>query len=239
MDEKKDKQRLAEVEVKLKHQNGHRQRLLLRYLGEGLENYSSYEVLELLLGMILVRKDNKELAKQLLDEFGTLNQVLNASVSDLEKVSGIGRRSILLLKLFKDASVYLMREKILSSDCLTSLAEVLAYFQLKYKGMKKEEFRVLFLNNKNMIQRDECISSGTVNEAKIYLRELMEKVFFYGSSAIMLIHNHPSGTMKPSMDDMQITRKIKMAMDMINVRVLDHLIIGDNSYYSFAEENIL
>jgi len=122
---------------------------------------------------------------------------------------------------------------------VTSLSDVLSYLQLRYKGEKKEEFRVLFLNNKNMIQRDEILSSGTVNEAKIYIRELMERVFHYGSSAIMLIHNHPSGTMKPSQDDLQITRKIKQSMDYVNVRVLDHVIVGDNAYFSFAEENLL
>ncbi|HNW99868.1 MAG TPA: DNA repair protein RadC [Candidatus Cloacimonadota bacterium] len=230
---------LSEQEQRTKFQPGHRQRMLLRYLGEGLDNFTSQEVLELMLGMVLIRRDTKLLSKILIEEFGSLNNVLNASPDELEKISGISKRSIMFLRFFKDASIFCLREKILKEDCVTSLSDVLAYLQLRYKGEKKEEFRVLFLNNKNMIQRDECISTGTVNEAKIYIRELMELVFHYGSSAIMLIHNHPSGTMKPSQDDLQITRKIKQAMDYVNVRVLDHVIVGDNAYFSFAEENLL
>jgi DNA repair protein RadC len=230
---------LSEKEQIVKFQTGHRQRMLLRYLAEGLDNFTSQEVLELMLGIILVRKDNKLLSKVLIQEFGSLNNVLNASPEELIKISGISNRSIVFLRFMKDASIFCLREKVLNADCVTSLSDVLSYLQLRYKGEKKEEFRVLFLNNKNMIQRDEILSSGTVNEAKIYIRELMERVFHYGSSAIMLIHNHPSGTMKPSQDDLQITRKIKQSMDYVNVRVLDHVIVGDNAYFSFAEENLL
>ncbi len=234
-----DSSNFSEKEQLTKFQTGHRQRMLLRYLGEGLDNFTSQEVLELMLGLVLIRKDNKLLSKIMIQEFGSLNNVLNASVDELEKITGISKRSIIFLRFMKDAAVFCLREKVLNADCVSSLSDVLSYLQLKYKGEKKEEFRVLFLNNKNMILRDETISTGTVNEAKIYIRELMERVFHYGSSAIMLIHNHPSGTMKPSQDDLQITRKIKQSMDFVNVRVLDHVIVGDNAYFSFAEENLL
>jgi DNA repair protein RadC len=206
---------------------------------QDLSNLTSQHVCAMILEVSGI-KDAHERSIDVMNQFHSLTPFLNADIKTIGNITKChNSKKLATLKLFRDVSVFVAREKILHADCVSSLSDVLSYLQLKYKGMKKEEFRVLFLNNKNMIQSDECISCGTVNEAKIYIRELMERCFFHGSSALMLVHNHPSGTMKPSQDDLQITRKIKQAMDYCNIRVLDHVIVGDNAYFSFAEENLL
>lgn len=220
-------------------QGGHKHRLQERFLKEGLDHFQPYEVLELLLSYSLTRQDTKELAKQLLHRFGNLNSLLSMTTEELCKVKGISRHTAFLLQFFKAAHTFLLRETIIKQDYISSLQDVLTYLQAKYKGVRYEEFRVLYLNTRNIILYDEKIADGTINEARVYIRKIVERAFQYGCSGLILVHNHPSGSTQPSQEDIQLTKRIQLVAPYLDLRILDHLIIAQGSYYSFAEQQIL
>ncbi len=223
----------------IKDYSGHRKRLRDRYLLSGISGFLDYEVLELILNTSIQRTNTYSIAKDLLDKYSSLNAIMNANVEDLCRVKGIGEKCAIQIKLFKDVSTYLKKETILNQDGLTSIKQVIDYLNTYLKGKSNEEFLVIFLNNSNIIQRINSISKGTVNEAKVYVRNIIKQCLDYGSSGIILVHNHPGGSTKPSQSDIDITIKIKKAASYFNIRVLDHFIITNDNYTSFAGENLL
>jgi len=150
--------------------NNHRERLRQRYINDGLNGFHNYEVLELMLSYSIVRQDTKALAKSLLNTFGNLMNVLNASVEELSQVKGISDRSAVLLKLFRDAPNFYLREVLTDRVQISSCYDVYEYLKQCYKGLKNEEFKAIYLNSRNIIIREETLFHGTVNEAKIYIR---------------------------------------------------------------------
>jgi len=216
--------------------NKHKERLRSRYCVDGLEGFHNYEVLELILSYSLVRRDTKQLAKRLIEEFGSLIGVLNAPVEKLIAQKDISERTAVLLKLFRDTMTYALSEKIVKEKWITSCQDVYEYLKQYYKGKKNEEFKVIYLNSRHIIIDEETLFRGTVNEAKIYIRTLLESVIKTGAAAVIIVHNHPGGTLKATEDDLLITEKIKKVLRYIDVNVLDHIIIGDNDYISLASE---
>jgi len=134
---------------------------------------------------------------------------------------------------------YALREKMIKEQCITSCHDVYNYLKQYYKGKQNEEFKVIFLNSRNYIIAEETLFRGTVNEAKIYIRTLIQSVVKTGATAIIVVHNHPGGTLKASEEDLHITEKIKKVLGFIDVKVLDHIIIGDNDYLSLASERMI
>ncbi|MCD4650353.1 MAG: JAB domain-containing protein, partial [Candidatus Cloacimonetes bacterium] len=128
---------------------------------------------------------------------------------------------------------------ILSQNYITNCKDVYNYLKTYYKGMKNEEFKVLYLNTKNIILYEESLFTGTVNEAKVYIRKIIEQTIRFSACAIIIVHNHPSGNLKPSQDDILITERIKQALSLIEVKLLDHIIVGDNDYFTFVGEHLL
>jgi DNA repair protein RadC len=219
-----------------KNHTHHKERLRKRYEETGLDGFHDYEVLELILSYSLIYKDTKPLAKELIAEFGSLIGVLNAPVEKLSQVKGVTRRTAVMIKLFRDTMTFALSDKIMTENWLSSCNDVYNYLKHYYKGKQNEEFKVIYLNSRNYIISEETLFRGTVNEAKIYVRNLLQNVIKTGAASIIIAHNHPGGTLKASEEDILITEKIKKVLKYINVNVLDHLIIGDNDYISLASE---
>ena len=217
----------------------HKERLRQRYLQNGLAGFHDYEVLELILSYAQVRRDTKAIAKRLVKRFGSLTAVMTAPAQQLTEVEGVGERSAVLIKLFRDAGEYHMREHILGRDALSSAAEVRDYLVRTAKGRLHEEFRVIYLNTQYIVVDEETISEGTVKEAKVYLRKVCEHALIRHASVVIVAHNHPSGSLKPTQDDINLTYRLQQALKLIDVKLLDHLVVTGEGYFSFASENLL
>lgn len=220
-------------------QRGHKERLRSRYRKDGLTGFHDYEVLELILSFSLIRKDTKGLAKELIDKFGKLTDVINAPFESLMEVDGVGERTASLLKLVKDAGEYHLKENLHGKKVINSPQAVHDYLIYRFKGLSSEEFFVIYLSSAHQVVYSESLFSGTIDRSAVYVRELIERVIRFKSSAVILAHNHPSGNLKPSVEDRRITDKIKRALKYIDVKLVDHLVIGDNDYFSFRENNLL
>ncbi len=222
-----------------KYQEGHKNRLQTRYTNETLDNFQPYEILELILSLTIIRKDTKILAKTLLDTFGGLNSVMNASVSDLQGVTGVGLKTATTIKLFKDVNVYLLKEKMNRIHVFKSVEAVQNYLILKYRGVKNEEFRVLYLNSKNILLKDSVISKGISTKTLIDFRLIAQEIINISATGIIVVHNHPSGDSKPSEQDVATTNNLKSFLKHLNVRLLDHFVVGFDNIFSFAEEGLI
>jgi len=221
------------------HYHDHRKRLRERFERGGERALQNYEILELLLTYAIPRKDVKPVAKELIDTFGSLAGVLDADGEKLASVSGIGPRSAALIPLVKELCASYMTEKMRGRDLLGSPHAVVNFARLKLAGSANEQFMVIFLNVKNELIEFETMYEGTIDRAVVYPRRVMESALAHHAAGIILVHNHPSGHPDPSAEDKSITRAIAEAGRGLDIRVLDHVVVGGDGYYSFAEQNIL
>jgi DNA repair protein RadC len=212
---------------------GHRQRLKDRFLQAGPEALAEYELLELVLFNAIPRKDTKPLAKLLLHHFGTFAEVVNASDTRLREVGGVTDAVILQLRLIRAASLRLMKGVIMAKPLLSSWSSVLDYCTAAMAHEKREQFRVLFLDKKNRLIADEVQQTGTVDHTPVYVREVVKRALELSATAIILVHNHPSGDATPSRADIDMTKLIVQAAKPLNILVHDHLIIGREGHASF------
>lgn len=219
----------------LSQQNdGHRKRLKERFLAS-TDAICDYEILELLLFYVFKRKDTKVYAKNLLKHFKSLKKVFNADVEDLHELEGVGESSVLLIKLVHEICARILLESVEDEIIINSTESVIKFYKHKLAEAKNEELRVMFLNNKNRLIKEKQLQAGTVNATPIYPRKIVEEALRYAASAIIMIHNHPSGDPKPSKNDIIMTNETKKATASVGILLLDHLIIGKGKYYSFAE----
>jgi len=220
--------------------SGHRSRLKERFLKSPNRTLPDYEILEMILFNAIPRRDTKMLAKYLLDKFGSLIAVLSADQIDLKNIPGIGRSVLLQFKLFLDTFTRLhVAIDLKDVNIINSWTAVLNYCHLTMGFKSIEHFRILFLNKKNVLIADELFETGTVDRVNIYPREIVKKALHYNSSAIILIHNHPSGDAKPSKDDIEITNSISAALSHCRISVHDHVIIAQHSHFSFRNSGLL
>lgn len=219
--------------------NKHKERLRKRYIQGGLSGFLDYEVLELILSYSLIRKDTKPLAKKLIRQFGSLTGVVNAPLELLLEIDGIGERTALLLKLVKDAGVFHLREDLLRNRMIRDAKDVVDYLTFAYKGVLDEQFKVVYLNTKNMIIFEETLFHGIVNQARIYLRTLVKHVVLSHAASIIVVHNHPGGDPTPSPEDIHLTRKIREALELVETQLLDHIIIAGTHFTSLKSEGLL
>ena len=217
----------------------HKKRLRERFIKSNLDGFHDYEVLELMLSYSLIRKDTKQTAKKLIQKFKSLTAVINAPVELLSEVDGIGQRTAVYLKLFKEVGKYYLKEFCEESFSISSPESLYDYLKYKYKGIKNESFMIAFLDNRNKIIEVEELFEGTINQAHVYIREIVRKIILYSAKNIILIHNHPSGVLIPSKNDINLTSKISISLDYLDVKVLDHLIIGNNEFLSFKTKGLL
>ena len=212
---------------------GHRQRLRDRFLKGGADAMPDYELLEMVLFRAQPRRDTKGLAKALIDKFGTFAEVINAPDARLLEVKGIGQAAIVELKLIKAASLRLLQTTVLDKPILSSWSDVLAYCQAAMAKEEKEQFRILFLDKKNRLIEDEVQSRGTVDHTPVYIREVVKRALELSASALLLVHNHPSGDPHPSRTDIEMTRRIANAAEPFGIVIHDHIIVGREGHASF------
>lgn len=217
----------------------HRKRLRERFRKNGTEGMHDYEILELLLTYAIPRKDVKPFAKDLIKRFGSLSGVLDAGQKELEEVAHIGPISSTLIRLIKETCGIYLAEKMRNKDLLSSPQAVLDFARVKLAGLPHEAFMVIFLNTKNKVLDYKIIQEGTVDRAVIYPRRMIEEALARHAAGIILVHNHPSGDSDPSPEDKQLTRSLVEAARTIDLRVLDHIIVGKEGYCSFMESRLM
>ena len=218
---------------------GHKKRLKEKFLKGGLHSLTDYEVIELVLSLAIVRKDVKPLAKELLERFGSFSDLLDAGPEELLSVNGMGPSAVSVLRLVKESSVKYLQGKSRKRCIVSSPSALIDYCRAAMKGLRDEEFRVIFLNSRNEIIEDEVLCKGTVDQTAVYPRKIIERALYHSASSMVFVHNHPSGCMIPSEADKELTRILKDAAGTIQMKVHDHLIIGKEGHYSFAEEGDL
>ncbi|MBU3842768.1 MAG: DNA repair protein RadC [Candidatus Fusobacterium pullicola] len=223
-----------------KKYEGHRERLRKKYLQGGYFAFHEYEVLELLLTYVIPRKDTKPIAKDLIEKFGSLDEVVTASIEELCSISGIKENSAIFVKLLGDLSKNLYKGEIKKEGIqLKDKNSLIRYLRSEIGFSSREEFRVIFLNNYNMLVGSETLFIGTIDKSAVYPREIVEKVLYYKAKGIIFAHNHPSGNLRPSKQDIQITEHMQEALDLIDVKLLEHIIITQDGYFSFLEEGLI
>ncbi|RAK58474.1 hypothetical protein DJ021_01000 [Phenylobacterium hankyongense] len=215
------------------HYLGHRDRLRERAQVGGLPAVPDYELLELYLFRSVPRGDVKPLAKQLLARFGSLGGVLGATAEDLRTVAGVGEAVALDLKLLHEAALRMAREQVARRTVISSWQALLAYVKTALAHEAREQFRVLLLDKKNQLIADEVMNRGTVDHAPVYPREVMRRALELSASAVILVHNHPSGDPTPSAADVDMTRQIVEAGRPLRISVHDHLVVGRDGVASF------
>ncbi len=227
---------MADKEKKPAHKGaGHRQRLRDRFLRYGLDGFHDYEVIELLLTLGTPRKDCKAAAKSALNRFKTLQAVLEAEPGDLCSVPGIGPKNLFGLKLIPAVSRRYLRQRLDGKTTLSNSRELFDYLNLTIRDRKRECFVAIYLDAKNRVIADEILFTGTVTASVVYPREVVKAAMSHSAAALIFAHNHPSGDPAPSSDDMAITRKLIQACDLMGITVHEHLIIGADGYFSFAD----
>lgn len=217
---------------------GHRKRLRERFLRNGGSALHDYELLELILFRAIPRRDIKDLAKTLLKTFGTFGDVINAPFGLLEK-NGLSEAAIFELKLVTATATELSRERILNRPMISTSEALLDYCRAGMAYDTIEQFRILFLDRKNFIIADEVQQRGTVDHTPVYPREVVKRALELSASALILVHNHPSGETTPSRADVDMTERIVKTGNMLNIKIHDHLIIGKASHFSFRQKNLL
>jgi len=221
------------------HQLGHRERLRRRARTGGLAALPDYELLELFLFRSIPQKDVKPLAKALIARFGSLGGVWSASVAELTTVKGIGDAVALDLKLVQEAAERLGRQAVARRPVISSWSALLAYVKLALAHEPREQVRVLFLDRKNQLIADEVMNRGTVDHAPVYPREVVRRALELSASALILVHNHPSGDPTPSQADVEITRQVVEASRTMRIAVHDHLVVGRDGIASFKALGLL
>jgi len=215
------------------HHLGHRERLRDRAINGGIEALPNYELLEMHLFRSIPRGDVKPLAKALLARFGSLAGVLGASVAELRSVKGVGPSVALDLKLLHHTALRIGREQVVRRTVITSWSQLLAYVKMALAHEAREQFRVLFLDKKNQLIADEVQNHGTVDHAPVYPREVMRRALELSASAIILVHNHPSGDPTPSSADVDMTRQVVEAGRALRIAIHDHLVVARDGVASF------
>lgn len=221
------------------HYLDHRKRLRERFQKAGADGLQDYELIELLLTYAIPRKDVKPTAKELIKRFGNLSGVLDAGQKELETFPDLGPASAVLIRLVKELCGSYLAEKMLRKNALSSPQAVLDFARVKLAGLPHEAFMVIYLNVKNEILGHEILHEGTVDRAVVYPRRIIEAALRCHAASLILIHNHPSGHPDPSQEDKRLTRSIAEAARTVDIRVVDHIIVGKGGHFSFMENHLL
>jgi DNA repair protein RadC len=218
---------------------GHRARLREKFLRGGLAGFLDYEIVELLLTLATPRRDCKQPAKDVLREFKTLRGVLEASAGDLQRVPGVGPNNLLGIRLVHEVSRRFLKDRMMCRPVCHSSREVFDYLYHALRDLRTERFKTIFLDPKNQVIEEKTLFEGTVDSSAVYPREVIKDALRYEASALIFAHNHPSGDPEPSLCDKEITRDLVFAARVIQIKVLDHIIIGNNRYFSFADQGLI
>lgn len=219
--------------------SGHRKRLREKFIKSGLQGFHDYEIVELLLSLGTPRRDCKQQAKEALARFKTLRGVLEAPPRELQQIVGIGPHSAFGIKLVQEVAREFLKEKIIGKPIYKSVEEVFNYLYHSMRDLRKELFKVIHLDSQNRIVETADLFEGTVNSSAVSPREVIENAIKNNAVSLIFAHNHPSGNPEPSKSDKELTRDLVYAGSIMRIKVLDHIVIGDNRYFSFANEGLI
>ena len=218
---------------------GHRERLRARFTRGGIERFTDEEIIEFLLTLGTPRKDVKIPARQALKKYGSLSGVLSAPLNELKAINGLGDKNVLYLKLIHEVAGRYLRDRAAKATFFNSSKAVYEYLFHSMRDLKREIFKVMFLNRKNELISDQDVFQGGLTGSAVYPAEIMKLALNNNAAAVVFIHNHPSGDPLPSLEDRNLTRNLVWASQLLSIQVLDHIIIGYNRYYSFADEGLI
>lgn len=218
---------------------GHRQRLRTRFLKGGGDGMPDYELIEMVLFAAIPRGDVKPLAKRLLKRFGSFADTIAAPIEALQEIEGMGEASVAALKVVEQAAQRLGQEQVLNMPVLSSWDRLIEYCRMRLGRAEREHFRVLFLNRKNVLIADEEQQRGTIDHTPVYPREVVKRALQLGASAIIMLHNHPSGDPEPSKGDIDMTREIRETAERLGIQLHDHVIVSKNGHRSFKTMGLL
>jgi len=218
---------------------GHRKRLREKFLKSGLSGFHDYEIIEMLLTLGAPRKDCKQPAKEILKRFKTLRGALSASPEELQQIEGLGPHSAFGIKLVREIATEFLKQRIVDKPVYKSAKEIFDYLYHSMRDLKKEVLKVIYLNTQNQIIDTADLFEGTVDSSSISPREVMENALKQNASSLIFVHNHPSGDPEPSRHDKEITRGLVFAGSILQIKVLDHIIIGNSRYFSFADQGLI
>lgn len=218
---------------------GHRARMRGKLLTAGPDALLDHELLEMVLFLALPRRDTKPIARALLTRFGSFANALTAPLSDLRGIEGLGEAGAAALRTVQAAALRLARAEVIDRPVLNNWDRLLAYLTAALSRERVEQFRVLFLDTRNRLMADEAQARGTVNHTPVYPREVVRRALELQATALILVHNHPSGDPSPSRADIEMTREVKAAADSLGIVLHDHLIVGNGRHLSFRREGLL
>ena len=228
------------AEKKKDPREGHRGRLRDKYLKYGIKKLTEDEILELLVSFGTPRKDCKLTARAMLAHFGTIREVLEAPVEELAAIPGAGPANVFAVKFVRDVSGMFLEHRLRGRDYLNSSREIYEYLRYDLEGLDKEVFKVIFMDTKNTIIDIEDVSRGSVTEALVSPREVLERAILRRAACLAFAHNHPSGNVDPSQEDLRLTRRLIHIAHIAGIMVFDHLIIGRHGeYFSFKDNGLL
>jgi DNA repair protein RadC len=226
-------------EASAPHHFGHRERLRERFRQGGAEAMPDYELMEMILFRAIPRRDTKPLAKAVIERFGGFAEAINAAEERLAEVPGLGDAAITEIKLVRAAALRLMRGELRQRPLFSSGEKVIQYCRAAMAYEMREEFRILFLDNRNRLIADEVQGRGTVNHTPVYVREVVKRALELSATSIILVHNHPSGDPTPSRADIEMTKQIIDAAQKLDISVHDHLIVGRDGHISLRAAELV
>ncbi len=218
---------------------GHRARLLTRFRDGGADALPDYEMLEMILFRAFPRVDTKPYAKALMAKFKTFSGVVNAPAQRLMEVDGIGQRAVDEIQLVKAAALRMMKSALVDTQVLNTWAAVLDYLKAAQAHDDIERFRILFLDKRNQLIADEVQQSGTVDHTPVYVREIVKRALQLGATALVLVHNHPSGDPSPSRADIDMTKQVVDAARPLGITIHDHVIVGRHGHFSLKSNKLM
>lgn len=219
--------------------HGHRARLRQRLVDHGGDGLHDYELIEYLLALAIPRRDTKPLAKALLTEFGSIGGLMAAPPEELTRVKGMGETSVAALKIVQATALRMLSANVASRPVIGNWQALLDYLRADMAHHLIERVRVLHLNTRNMLIRDELIAEGTIDEAAVHVRQVLKRAMDLGSAAIILVHNHPGGDPSPSRADIELTRSIAAALKAPGIALHDHIIIGTQGHVSLRAQGLI
>ncbi|MCB0172819.1 MAG: DNA repair protein RadC [Anaerolineae bacterium] len=222
-----------------KHYHGHRKRVRDRFQKSGLTDFQDYEVLELLLLYVARQQDMKPVAKALAHRFGSFKNVLDASAEELQSTEGVGPAAITLIHFIKQAAARYLQQTSRTTFAPNSLEDLIQYCMLSMGAEPNEKFRLICLDSNFVIVNEEDIAEGTINQATVYPRRVMEIALQSRASTLVFVHNHPDGNTTPSEFDKLLTRNLVLAGKTMGMVVYDHIIVSRDCYFSFREEQLI
>lgn len=225
--------------MSIQNSSGHYANMRNRFLQSGLSGFLDYEVIELLLKLSDNRRNQRNIAKQLIKKYKSLKGVLNASDTDLLKIEGVGPANIFGLKFVHSVADRYLKENVIEESFIRSSNDVIEYLTYNLRDKSTESFLIIYLNGRNQIIEIEQLFEGSLTSSAVYSREVIKGILQKDAASVILVHNHPSGNPNPSKEDKHITNKLVNACKLIDVTVHDHIIIAGNKYTSFIEKGLM